>query len=274
MEPPAADLERWRGYFKTKISYVGPHEILIRGYPLEDIIGNLSYAEVLYLTLKGELPSEAEAKMLEAILCCIVDHQMVSSNAPAVRFAASANPQLIPALAAGVLSVGENTVSPQYSAQLIEEAYALMAREKLTVEETARRIVQDYRRQRKRIPGLGHPTHKEYDPRAVRLRELARQYGFWGEKAQLYEAIHDEFVRATGRMLPINVDGASACIMHEMGFSPLEMAGIETMAFLPGLLAHAIEEIKEGVPLRYVGEGLCEYTGPARRELPPEKKRV
>ena len=65
----AEEKRKKAGYWRTKISKVGPGEILIRGYPLEELMGNLSFTEVMFLTLRGELPSESEGKMLDALLC-------------------------------------------------------------------------------------------------------------------------------------------------------------------------------------------------------------
>ena len=62
----------WHGYWKTKVSKVGEHQILIRGYPLEEVIGNLTYTEAIYLTIRGELPTEREREMMDALLCAIL----------------------------------------------------------------------------------------------------------------------------------------------------------------------------------------------------------
>lgn len=259
---------RWAGYWKTRVSKVDDHKILIRGYNLEQIMGNLSFTQAIFLILRGELPTTRESRMLDGLLCAILDHQFISATAPAARYVASANPQIMPAIAAGVLAMGSNTVSPQDSAELIESTYRRMQAEHLTREEVARRIVSEYRQLRKRFPGFGHPTHKEYDPRARRLREIAEQQGFLGEKTRLYEAIHAEFLQATNKQLPINVDGMMACVMSEMGFDPLEMASIGALSFLPGVIAQSIEEIKEGVPLRIIPDQITQYIGPEERALP------
>ena len=260
------------GYWKTKVSKVGAHEILIRGYPLEELIGNLSFAEVMFLTLRGELPSESEAKMLDALLCAIVDHEFIDSTIPAARFAASANWELLPSMAAGICAMGRNTVSPQDTGSLIETGMKLMEDENLSREEAAARIVEQYRKEGRRIPGLGHPTHKNYDPRAKRLREVAEKLGFVGERMLFYEACQKEVAKR--KFLPINVDGMMAAIMCEMGFDPLEMAAIGAVSHIPGLIANIIEEIKEEPPLRMVPEEITEYIGSPRRSLPRKKGKI
>lgn len=260
---------KWDDYWRQKISHITAGDILIRGYPLTEVIENLSYTEALYLTLRGELPGEKETRVMNALLCGIVDYEFINATTPAARFVASASPDSsIPGIAAGVLAMGSYTVSPQDSAALINSAHELMKRENLTKEETAKRVVKEYQESNNRIPGLGHPVYKEVDPRAVALSKVAKEAGLWGEKSQLYEAIHDEFVKSTGKPVCINIDGMMACVGNEMGFDPLEIAGIAALSFMCGIIAHVVEEIREGVPLRVIPPEMgSTYIGPPERHL-------
>jgi len=260
---------KWDDYWQTSISHAIEKTCLIRGYPLEEIIENLTYAETLYLTLRGELPTKEEARLLNAVLCSIPDHQFVASTAPAARFAASAFPDSpIPGIAAGILTMGSYTVSPQDSADFINESHELMASKDLTIKETAIDVVSECLENKKRIPGFGHPTYRNVDPRSEALKKVAKECGFWGEKGQIYEAIHKEFVRVTGKEIPLNIDGMMACVLNEMGFDPLEMAGIAAVSYMCGIIAHVVEEIKEGVPLRIIPpEHGAVYTGPDERHI-------
>lgn len=258
----------WSDYWRTKIAYADEKECCIRGYTQEDIIENLTYPETLFLTLKGELPTEKETRVFNAVLNAIPEHQFIAANTPAARYVASAFPESpIPGLAAGVLSFGSYTGSPQDSAALINNAYDLKLKENLSDEETAKRVVAEFVAKKKRMPGFGHPFY-EADPRAIALEKVAKENGVWGPKAILYEAIHAEFVRASGKNLPVNVDGMMACILNEMGFDPLEMAGIAVISAMCGMLAHVVEEIKEGVPLRIIPDELgAKYTGVPKRKI-------
>ena len=260
---------KWDDYWRQKVSHITAGDILIRGYPLTEVIENLSYTEALYLTLRGELPGEKETRVMNALLCGIVDYEFINATTPAARFVASASPDSsIPGIAAGVLAMGSYTVSPQDSAALINSAHELMKRENLTKEETAKRVVKEYQESNNRIPGLGHPVYKEVDPRAVALSKVAKEAGLWGEKSQLYEAIHDEFVKSTGKPVCINIDGMMACVGNEMGFDPLEIAGIAALSFMCGIIAHVVEEIREGVPLRVIPPEMgSTYIGPPERHL-------
>ncbi|MCC6531643.1 MAG: citryl-CoA lyase [Burkholderiales bacterium] len=254
--------------WQTKISRVLEGKVIIHGYSHEQLIGDKSYAEGVFLTLRGELPTPAEARMLDAMLNSLLDHGFVAASVLAARYAASGNPQLVPGTAAGLLTAGSNTISPQHSAEFLDRAVKMMKDEKLSLEETAKRVVAAIRAEKRRIPGLGHPTHKGDDFRAVKLRKIAQECGLVGDKVKMFEAIHAEFVRVTGRQgLCINVDGMLGALMSEMGFRPMQMAAVALLAVLPGIMAHVIEEIEEGKPLRIVRDEDCDYTGKPERPV-------
>ena len=207
--------------------------------------------------------------MMDAMLMSLLDHGFVAASVLAARYAASGNPQLVPGTAAGLLTAGSNTISPQHSAEFLENALKMMRADGLSLEETARRVVAKVRAEKRRIPGLGHPTHKGDDFRATQLRRIAAENGFLGDKIRMFEAIHAEFLRATGKQgICINVDGMLGAIMSEMGFRPMQMAAVALLAVLPGIMAHVIEEIEEGKPLRIVRDEDCDYLGPAERAVP------
>ncbi|MFB0562761.1 MAG: citryl-CoA lyase [Candidatus Lokiarchaeia archaeon] len=260
----------WKGYFKSGITDLPPGKILIRGYPLDELMGNITFAEVLYLILKGELPSEEEGKLMEAVLFGIIDHGFLSSASPPARYVVSGNPDPIHGIVSGVLSVGHFTGSPRASGEMLKEAYNMMKSENLSIEETAKRVVERFRAEKKRLPGLGHPLYK-VDPRAARLRELAEKYGKLGDYIKLMEAIHDEFVKTRGKEIPINTDGMMAAVMAELGFDPLEMEALGVVSYLPGIIGHTIEELKTGQIVRIIPPIITEYTGPPERHLPKER---
>ncbi len=255
--------------WKTAVSKAVPDNCLIRGYRHSDIIENLSYTEGAFLTMTGRLPTAAEAKMMDAILNCILELEIQSVTVAVARHIASGNPEVAPAVAGGLLPTGRRTTSPQDAADLINGAMKMAADEGLSREEVARRIVDRYRKEKKRFPGFGHPSLRRFDYRAVSLRKVAEREGILGERTLLYEAIHDEFIRQTGKSeIPINVDGMMACLMMEMGIDPAVMTGIAMLSVMPGIIAHAVEEIRNLGPLRYPDPATVEYTGAPERELP------
>ncbi|MBW2008194.1 MAG: citryl-CoA lyase [Deltaproteobacteria bacterium] len=251
--------------YESAITEVGFHKINVRGYPLADIIRKLTFTETVFLTIRGELPTKKQRRVMDAVLCGIVDHGLFAPTGLAVRVVASAAPEsIMPAVAAGMLTVGAVTVSPQDTAVIIEEALKMVKDEGLSKKEAARKIVEDHKAKGKRMPGLGHPLHPTGDPRAIALKEVAVENGVWGEKGETYEEIHRAFIEMTGRELPINIDGMMGCVLSELGFLPKEMAGVAALSFMPGMIAHAVEESKT-IKLR-VAES--KYTGVPERDLP------
>jgi citrate synthase len=255
--------------FRTAISDVENGRVLIRGYSHEDVIRSVPYADAAYLTLVGRLPTPEEARLVDAMLTSLLDHGFVAATVSAARYAASGNPQFVPAVAAGLLAAGQNTLSPQHSYELIAEARRLRDENAWDDQRAARAIVEKALAERRRLPGLGHPIHREGDFRANVLFELAGELGLAGDATSLFTAVHAEFVSQTGkRSIPINIDGCLACLGMDLGLSAQQTVALALLAVLPGLMAHVIEEIEDGVPLRFISDG--EYVGEDYRPLPDD----
>ncbi len=254
-------------YWSTAISRAGEGEILLRGYPIEEVIARLSYVEVVHLVIRGELATQTDAQVLEAVLKSAVDQQLINSAACAARYTASASPEsVIPALAGGMLASGTVTGSPQQCAEMLCAA--------LETGEAANTVVEHWLAAPGYLPGLGHPLHKQVEPRAAALRRLVEPAGAWGSACRLLEEIARALGlrRGTGGSLPVNLAGMIACVMVDRGWHPLEIGGLGALVYGPALVAHAVEEIQSGVPLRIIPAQLgARYTGPALRHLPPRK---
>lgn len=260
----------WDGYWTTKVGWADEGRILVRGYRAEDLIDTLTFADVAYLVIRGELPTRAQARALDAVLRSGLDQAFISSAVPAARFAASAAPEApAAAIAAGVIAFGSITGSPRECADMLRAAGRERVDEHLTFADTAARLVEEHRRQRRRIPGLGHPLHKRTEPRAAALREVASEIGVWRDHGQLLDEVAREAAAQLGRPLPLNLAGVMAAVLLEIGFEPLEMVGLGVLAYLPSLIAHTTEEIREGHPLRIIPAALgARYGGWPERRLP------
>jgi citrate synthase len=253
--------------FTTAVSDVEHGRVIIRGYSHEEIIGRVSYARATYLTLVGRLPSDAEARLVDAMLTSLLDHGFVAATVSAARYIASGNPQFVPAVAGGLLAAGQNTLSPEHSVGLIEEARRLRETNGWDDRRTAEAVVEQVRAEGRRFPGFGHPIHRDGDFRATVLFELAEELGLAGDATALYREIHAEFVRQTGKTdIPINIDGCLACLGLDLGLSAQQTVAIALLAVLPGLMAHVMEEIESGAPLRFITDGA--YIGEDHRPLP------
>lgn len=253
--------------FVTRVSSVEPGRVLIRGYSHEEVMRQLPFAEAAFLTIVGRLPSPREAKVVGVMLVSLLDHGFVAATVSAARYIASGNPELVPAVAGGLLAAGRNTLSPEHSYQLIRSALDLQAGRGLTVSAAADAVVAERRAAGQRIPGLGHPVHKSSDFRAEVLFQIADEQEVSGEAVAMLRATQAAVVRQTGRNLPINIDGCLAGIGMDLGISARQVTTLALIAVMPGLAAHVIEEIEEGRPLRFIDGG---YAGEPYRPLPGE----
>ncbi|TAK68765.1 MAG: citryl-CoA lyase [Betaproteobacteria bacterium] len=240
--------------------------VFVRGYPQTQICGNMTYTESFFLTLRGRLPSDAETKVLDAVLTGMIGYTYWS----VARTLISANPQQ-PFLAfmGAFMAGGDYTMFPQHCGEEIRRWEALMRAGNLSIAETAVRVVAEYNAAKQRMPGVGHPLFIKTDPRSVRLREVAAKHGFVGEKTLLYEAVHAEYIKHPKRAdLCINIDGRFACTLLELGFEPPEMTFVAMLSLGPGVIADIMEQLRQKPSLQLMVGLPYEYTGEPDRPLP------
>jgi citryl-CoA lyase len=249
--------------WKTAITDIGPGKIRIKGYNIADIMENLSYAEAVYLILKGELPTKAEAALMNAILVSSVDHGASPPSVLGARTVASGGNSLNAAIAGGVLVIGDSHGGAiEQSARIMQD----WAGRGEAPDKAASELVDWLKETKTRMPGFGHRLHKT-DPRTAKLFEIAARHGFSGKHIELCKAIEKALAEKTGKELPINVDGAIAAVISDMGFDWRLGKGFFIISRVPGLLAHAYEEMTRERPMRKLGPMPFEYDGPPEREI-------
>ena len=96
--------ERWR----TALTCIEPNKILVRGYPLDEIMGRLTFGEAIYLLLIGEVPSPGIGSLMEAMLVSFIDHGATPPSTLAARNTATTGAPLRACVAAGVLGFGRH----------------------------------------------------------------------------------------------------------------------------------------------------------------------
>lgn len=252
----------------TKITKVEPNHLVTRGYRQEDLIGTIPFAHVVYLLLKGELPSKEHGQMMDAILTACIDHGVTPPSAMASRVVASGGVSLPTAVAAGVLSIGDaHGGAIEKGAKFLQDGVHQMKQQKTSVEQTAEQLVQESIAQKKRILGFGHRVHTS-DPRTKRLFTLAEELHITGDHIHLAQAIEQQLEQIKGKKLPINVDGAIAAISSDMGFDWRLGKGFFLLGRVAGLTAQVYEEQTKQKPMRKLFTVDCEYDGPQEQELP------
>jgi len=254
--------------WKSKITKVEPNNLITRGYRQEDLIGNIPYPHVVYLLLKGELPSKEHGKMIDAILTACIDHGVTPPSSIASRTVASGGVPLPTAVAAGVLSIGDaHGGAIEKGAKFLQDGISRMNNDNISMNELGKVLVKEAKEQHQRILGFGHRVHTS-DPRTKRLFALAEEIHISSDHIALSKIIEKELEHSLGKKLPINVDGAIAAIISDMGFDYRLGKAFFLLGRVAGLTAHVYEEQTQEKPMRKMFSIDCEYNGPAEKELP------
>ena len=251
--------------WKTRISTHIGKEAYVRGYRLEELIGNLTFTEAIYLILKGELPTEKEKKMLDVIFVSVIEHSIAPPSVLAARSVISGGNSLHVGVGAGILAFGEA------HGGALEGAMKFFQE---NVDKNPEDTVRKYFEKGKRIAGFGHKFFKEFDPRARKIIEYAKKIGFYGKYVKFAEEVEKAIEKVKGKKLVMNVDGAIAAVVSEMGFDYKLGKGFFIIGRIPGLVAHAYEELVYEKPFskRLNEEYDVEYLGVKPRNLPDSFK--
>ncbi|MFH0777511.1 MAG: citryl-CoA lyase [Candidatus Eisenbacteria bacterium] len=245
----------------TRITRIEPNRITVRGQRLDELMGKLSFAEVVYLILRGQLPGEPHRRILDAILVASIDHGVTPPSTVSARTVASCGVPLTAALAAGVLSIGKHHGGAVEDCMKELLAAVKEAREAgVSLEVEARNLVERLKREGRRLAGFGHRIHTQ-DPRTKKLRELARESGLFGPHLEMTECLEKALKESSGKDLPLNVDGAIAAVLCEMDFPPSVGNAFFVIGRIPGLVAHIYEETTTMKPMRTVVPSEAQYEG-------------
>lgn len=253
--------EPWR----TAITEIQPNRVAVRGYDIADLMGRVSFGQSVYLILRGELPNEAVGRLIEAILVSSIDHGATPPSVLAARTVASTGASLSASVAAGVSAINRHHGGAiENCARSLGEIIRLGESEG-TLEQGAAEHLDQIKARGERMSGFGHRVHTE-DPRTARLFELAKEAGVYGPYLEAAHAVEAVFAKR-GKPLPINVDGAIAAILAQLGFDPSVMNGLFMIARVPGLVAHVVEEQHREKPMRRIEPTNQVYDGPAARSM-------
>jgi citrate synthase len=239
-------VESWR----TAITDADGHRVIVRGHDLVSLMERGTYADIVALLLGGHKPDEGERRLIDAILIGIADHGAGSPSAATARMAATGNRQAPEAaVAAGILAIGDAHAGAGMACMtIISSALERAAKASLSLADVARATAFDARAEGRRLPGLGHRMYRE-DPRTTVLFRIAEQHGKAGQGVAFMRAL-ESAVAETIKPLPINVDGAIAAILHDLGY-PVEAAKlIFIVGRTAGLAAHVMEEYARERPMR------------------------
>jgi citrate synthase len=254
-------------HWKTAITDVKPNSIALRGFPLDKLMGQITFSQAIYLVLKGEMPTPEVGRLIDAIFVSSVDHGGSPPSVLAARTVKSTGAELNSSIAAGVLAISRyHGGAIEEGMRLFKEIAGRMDEKGLDKDQATGEVLLEMKEKKKRASGFGHRLHTK-DPRTIRLFGLAEELGLAGQYIQIALSVEKALVEISGRALPINVDGAIAAVLCDLDISPEIGNAFFIIARVPGLVAHIQEESTRMKPMRKIHPQDFEYDGPKERDI-------
>jgi citrate synthase len=225
----------------TSICGYDADNIMVRGKNLvTELMGKVSFPEMILLQMLGKTPSAAQVEILNAVMVTIMEHGLVPS-AVAARLTIYGAPESYQgAIAAGLLGVGDRFAGTASAcAKMLEPLVATPEAER---EEACRKALRAMRAAKAPVPGFGHPIHRDGDPRYARLMDITRKAGTSGVYLKTLELLESCVEAEIGRPLVTNISAAIGAALGEAGLPAKAMRGIVLTARCAGLAGHLLEE--------------------------------
>jgi len=224
----------------TSIATSTADDVFIRDKSLcKELIGKLTFTEMIYFQVLGKLPSAAQTAVVDACLVTLMEHGLTPSALATRLVYSSAEEAMQAAVAAGLLAVGSRFVgTTEGCGELIQRIVAAGD----GGEAEARRIAHEFKTAKKSLPGFGHPFHKPDDPRSPVLLALAREHGLAGPHVAAVLALSAAIDETYGRHITLNATGAIAAVLGDAGIPREILRGFALIARAAGLVGHVHEE--------------------------------
>jgi citrate synthase len=245
-EPTVRDVSDW---WATSVSRIEPNRIELRGYPVQDLIGSISFAGIIWLMVRGETATAGQERLLEAALVSSVDHGPHAPSIAVARMAATCGIGLNNAVATGVNLLGDvhGGAGEQCMALLADVSQRHQQGTDLAT--AAETTVREWQARSKYLPGFGHRFHTvdpRRDPLLGQVEQAVADGVVDGTYLRAATAIERVLAEGRARPVPINIDGCTAVVYAELGFPPPLARGLFVLSRSVGILAHAWEETGQG----------------------------
>lgn len=205
-------------------------------------------ANFLYM-LRGERPSELEARAIETDFIISAEHELNAST-----FSARVTASTLSDLHSSVISGISTLNGPLHGGARME---VMQYMEKILTSEAAEEYVMEKIAHKERIMGFGHRVYKTYDPRARIYKDMARKFANehpeerWFEIAETIEnTVNAELVEKKGKPIYTNVDYWSAVVYEYLGLSPRLATSLFAIARVSGWIAHVFEQYADNRLIR------------------------
>jgi citrate synthase len=244
--------DRQQPRYPTSLGTSDATSIQLLGQDLAgDLMGKVGFGELAFWLASGRRPSAGEVRTFEAVLVALADHGFTPTAIAARLTLLSAPESIQGALAAGLLGGGSRFLGvTEDTGRFLSAVLAGESSLPTTADDwdaLARKALAERIEAGARVPGLGHPVHKEQDPRTPVLIAIAREEGTYGPHIALFEAIGRMAPGVLGRSLPLNGAGVCGAALADLRL-PLELLrGFALLARTAGLIGHLAEEMRRPV---------------------------
>lgn len=214
----------------------------------EDVMGNVGFGELAFWLVTQQRPASGQVRVFEAVLAALADHGFTPTAIVTRLTYLSAPDSIQGALAAGLLGGGSRFLGVTEDCGAFLHAVVTATPELPTDDagwdDLARSTVREQRQAGRFVPGLGHPVHKEGDPRTTRLMQIAHEEGQFGPHLSLFDAIGRVHPELLGKTLPLNGAGVCGAALADLGL-PIELLrGFALLARTAGLIGQLAEELR------------------------------
>lgn len=228
----------------TRICYTDIDTIKVRGKNLcQELIGHVSFTEMMLLHLMGKQPSEAQVNVVDAVLVTIMEHGLTPSVIAARQTHFGAPESLQGAVAAGILGVGSRFAGTSGDCSVLLQE--IVDAEENSKQQVATDIAKRFKEAKQFIPGYGHPNHKNGDPRVTRLVEVVKENDLPGHYIDAMFMLGEEVNKLAGKNIVINASAAMGAAMAEAGIPIDIMRGLVVVSRGAGIVGHLLEEMQE-----------------------------
>lgn len=221
----------------------------LRPNPSFNIASNFLYM------LKGEEPSEHDARVFDICLVLHADHELNASTF-AARVVAGTLASIYSAVTAAIAALS----GPLHGGANTNVMKTLL---EIGAVENVEGYVKKALAEKRKIMGFGHAVYRTEDPRATHLRQFAKEMGEQAGNAKWYEMsrrMEEVMMREKG--LYPNVDFFSASTYYMMGISLDLYTPIFALSRISGWTGHILEQFADNKLIR----PRAEYVG--RRDVP------
>ncbi|MCZ4536886.1 citryl-CoA lyase [Gordonia terrae] len=218
-----------------------------------ELMGEVSFGDLAFWLVALRRPTKGESRLFNAILVALADHGFTPTVLAARLTLTSAPESIQGAMAAGILGGGSRFLgvtedAAKFLAQSLSDAGELGSDS--SYEDLATQILYDRQSRGLLVPGLGHPVHKNGDPRTPVIYKLAAEAGVFGTHLSLLAAIERVQADVFDKHLPVNGAGACGAALADLGFPPGIIRGFALVARSAGLLGQIAEEMRDPIGLQ------------------------